>query len=62
MSVVSAYLLKSVTLYVSRSRHGVVAARLTSDRPGRVIPVSKTFTLFVVHFICCISICYFGDF
>jgi hypothetical protein len=33
----------------SCSRYGVVAARLTSERPGSVIPVSKTFTVLGVH-------------
>lgn len=33
----------------SCSRHGVAAARLTSERAGNVIPVLKTFTLIAVR-------------
>jgi hypothetical protein len=33
----------------SCSRHGVVAAGLTSERPGSVIPVSKTFNVLRVQ-------------
>jgi len=41
--------LSSLTLYSDCSRHGVVAVRLTAERPGSVTPVSKTFTLLGVH-------------
>ena len=34
---------------LSCSRHGVVAARLTSERPDSVTPVSKTFTRLGVY-------------
>ena len=33
----------------SCSRHGVATALLPSERPGSVIPVSKTFTVLAVH-------------
>ena len=48
----------------SCSRHGQATARLTSERPGNVTPVPKTFTLLAVrslshcelrHFICLLS-------
>jgi len=36
------------------SRHGPATARLTSERPGNIIPVPKTFILLAV---CCLSQC-----
>jgi hypothetical protein len=41
------------TVY-SCSGHGPATARLTSERPGNVIPVPKTFTLLAVR---CLSQC-----
>ena len=34
---------------LSCSRHGVATLWLPSERPGRVLPVSKTFTVLAVH-------------
>jgi len=41
------------TVY-SCSRHGLVTARITSERPGNIIPVPKTFTLLAVR---CLAQC-----
>jgi hypothetical protein len=40
----------------SRSRRGVFAARLTSERPGSFVLTSKTFTLLGSTFIASVAV------
>jgi len=43
------YSRESTTVYLHCSRHGVVASRFTSERPDRVLTLSKTSAVLTVH-------------